>query len=72
MVTSACGKFVPDDLFVTAALHSDCDDCRVAIGIGPVGSRGCEVREPPQFSPEPDPDADVALARAIARRDGAW
>lgn len=40
-------------VIVRAALESDCDNCRAAVMVGGVGQKGCEVRQPPVYEPQP-------------------
>jgi hypothetical protein len=58
-VVSRCGKdFGESDEMVEAALHSDCDECRVAVGVARVGDQMyggavVGVRQHPVFKPQP-------------------
>ncbi len=63
------------DLLVTAALASDCDACRVKIGVALVGDKGWNgqtigVHPEPEYTPEPMKNADEICASARRNRDG--
>jgi hypothetical protein len=72
-----CGlEYIGDaDELVEVALESDCDNCRVAIGIARASDnaygRGGEigVRSPPVFTPEPHRDIE-SMEEIRKRRDG--
>ena len=47
-----------DDKLVEAALHSDCDECRVSVGVARVGDQAygggkVGIREPPVYKRQP-------------------
>lgn len=66
-----CNKpFGEGDTWVEAAMHSDCDDCRAAVMVGPMNQKGCGLTKPPNYEPQPAPDADEALENLRRRRDG--
>ncbi len=69
--TQCSGVLQPGDEYVKAAMDSDCDDCRVRVGIARTTDRGCAPKEPmTPYEPEPHADAETALADAVRRRDG--
>ncbi len=71
-----CGaKKFEIDLLVTAALASDCDECRVKIGVALVGDKNWDgkvigQRSEPVYEPEPMKNADEICASARKNRDG--
>ena len=65
-----CGNPVTAaDSFVVGALESDCDACRAKLLVGPMKQKGCELREPLSYTPEPM--TGIESAEEIQRkRDG--
>ncbi len=72
-----CGaKKFDVDLLVKAALASDCDECRVKIGVALMGDKtgptqnAVGQRSEPEYKPEPMENADEICASARKNRDG--
>jgi hypothetical protein len=64
-----CGRALADgDGYTDVALQSDCNDCRAALLIGPVGQLGCAVRPPVEYVPEPHPRAEEILRDVAVRK----
>lgn len=64
------GEMLEGDRLVEAALESDCDNCRAKAMVGPMNQRGCELRQAPNYVPEPHPDADAIFEEKKRRVDG--
>ena len=67
---SACGVTIADnEPFTFIALQSDCDKCRAKLLVGPLNQKGCGLREPLSYTPEPM--TGIESAEEIQRkRDG--
>jgi hypothetical protein len=75
VVVAVCGAEGPINEYVEAALASDCDECRVAIGIAQVGAgvwnnekKKVGVHPEPTWDAQPMTNADEILAYVAARR----
>ena len=75
MAEPKCGAALgADDKLVTAALQSDCDDCRTALGVGRIGEKlwsGAVIGVSPELAYDPDPYPNIEpLEDILKRRDG--